>query len=125
MVRLAKKILLLSFVFCLTLLMLQVTSAENPCDGSDDIIIRWLQSQTTIDEAEAANMVKDDQLGPDPVPFGFINEEWKELLKQMQEGDELWEFESPPETWENLAGRKGIALIRNCQVIAYIVTLMN
>jgi len=99
--------------------------AEQPCQGSDDLIISWLQEQTTVEQAKADNMVTDKQLGEKPVPFGFINDEWQELLARMQDGDELWEFESPPETWENLAGRKGIALIRECQVVASIVTLMN
>jgi hypothetical protein len=102
-----------------------VAFAQNPCPDADDLIISWLQRQTTVEQAEADNMVSDQDLGPDPVPFGFINKEWRELLAQMQEGDELWEFESPPETWENLAGRQGIALIRDCKVVAVIVTLMN
>jgi hypothetical protein len=119
------KMIVLSLLFVLLFPLQQPAFTENPCAESDDFFISWLQSQTTVEEAEAANMVKNDQLGPDPVPFGFINADWKELLDQMQEGDELWEFKSPPETWENLMGRKGIALIRNCQVIAYIVTLMN
>ena len=108
-----------------TLVLLPYTSAQIPCPDSDDLIISWLQQQTTVEQAEADNMVIDEDLGPEPVPFGFINEEWQQLLATMQEGDELWEFESPPETWENLAGRKGIALIRDCRVVAVIVTLMN
>jgi hypothetical protein len=107
--------------FCYTL------SAQTPCGETDNLILNWLTNPTTVEEAEAAHMVRADALGPDPVPFGYINADWKALLAEMQEGDELWEFKSPPETWDkdHMAGRKGIALIRNCKVVAAIVTLMN
>ncbi|MBN1798382.1 MAG: hypothetical protein JW822_07380 [Spirochaetales bacterium] len=108
-----------AFVLCQTIF------AQTPCPDSDNLIISWLQNRTTVEQAEADNMVTLEDLGPDPVPFGYINEQWQEFLAQMREGDELWEFESPPETWDNLAGRKGIALIRDCEVVALIVTLMN
>ncbi len=85
----------------------------------------WLQKRVTVAEAEAANMVESDQLGPDPVPFGFQNNEWRALLAQMQEGDELWEFCSSWESWQNLAGRAGIALVRNGEVVASVDTMMN
>jgi hypothetical protein len=101
--------------------------AQSPCPDSDNLILDWLVKPTTVEEAEAAHMVTAKELGPDPVPFGYINADWKALLAQMQEGDELWEFRSPPETWDkkHMAGREGIALIRNCEVVAVIVTLMN
>ncbi len=85
----------------------------------------WLQKRVTVAEAEAANMVESDRLGPDPVPFGFQNNEWRALLAQMQEGDELWEFCSSWESWQNLAGRAGIALVRNGEVVASVDTMMN
>ena len=99
--------------------------ADNPCPKSDDLIMSWMQKRITVEEAEAANLVTDERLGPDPVPFGFINDDWKKLLSLMREGDELWEFDSPPETWEKLAGRRGIALVRECRVLYTIITLMN
>ena len=46
-------------------------------------------------------------------------------LLGLQEGDELWEFRSPRESWANMAGRAGIALVRNGEVVASIVTRMN
>jgi hypothetical protein len=85
----------------------------------------WLQTRVTVAEAEAAHLVQTDRLGPDPVPFGFQNEQWRALLAQMQEGDELWQFSSPAESWQHLAGRAGIALVRQGKVVASIVTLMN
>jgi len=47
------------------------------------------------------------------------------MLAQMEEGDELWEFRSPVESWEHLAGRAGIALVRQGEIINFIVTMMN
>ena len=43
----------------------------------------------------------------------------------MTDGDELWEFSSPAEYWENLAGREGVALVRDGRPIAHVVALMN
>ena len=116
-------------VAALLLMLTALTSlfAQAPCGDTDDLLISWLTNPITVEEAEAAYMVSADALGPDPVPFGYNNANWKALLAQMQEGDELWEFMSPPETWDkkHMAGRKGIALIRNCTVVDYIITLMN
>jgi len=86
---------------------------------------QWLQRKLTIKEAEDENMVHHHQLGHKGVPFGFQNSEWQELLAEMIKGDELWEFCSPAETWENLCGREGIALVRNGQIIRFIVTRLN
>jgi len=85
----------------------------------------WLQKKITLQEAETTHLVKDDRLGPKPIPFGFVNGLWKAMIAKMKEGDELWEFCSPDESWQDLAGREGIALIRNRQVIDYILTRMN
>lgn len=40
-------------------------------------------------------------------------------------GDELRLFDSGPDSWKMLAGRAGIALIRDGKVIANIVSMMN
>lgn len=39
----------------------------------------WLIRKLTIYEAETLNMVSDARLGPEPVPFGFINDVWQNL----------------------------------------------
>jgi hypothetical protein len=79
----------------------------------------------TVAEAEAAHLVSDPKLGPDPVPFGYCNGAWRELLAQMRPGDELREFCSSQESWDALAGRMGIALIRAGKEVASIDTMMN
>jgi hypothetical protein len=85
----------------------------------------WLSKRLTVQEIEAEHSVTDERLGPDPVPFGFINDRWKKLTAQMQPGDELWSFSSPPETWQRLCGRAGIALVRNGEIIDTLTTRMN
>jgi hypothetical protein len=51
--------------------------------------------------------------------------EWERIKLRMLPGDELWTFSSPPETWQALAGRMGIALVRKGRVIAHAITAMN
>jgi len=85
----------------------------------------WLKKRTTIEECETKNLVEDKRLGTTPVPFGFINHLWLNLKRKIQEGDELWEYCSPPETWENLCGREGVCLVRGEEIIDRIITKMN
>jgi hypothetical protein len=50
---------------------------------------------------------------------------WAHLKRMMQPGDELYRFSSPPEAWEHLAGRAGVAIVRNGEVIHQRTNLMN
>jgi hypothetical protein len=63
----------------------------------------WLTRRITVEEADPS----------------------QEFLDLMAPGDELWEFMSPPETWAHLAGRAGIALVRDGEIIDSFLTLMN
>jgi hypothetical protein len=85
----------------------------------------WLQKRLTVAEAEAAHMVRNDWLGPDPVPFGFVNGKWRALVAEMQNGDELWAFSSSRESWAHFGGRAGIALVRGGEVVDTLVTARN
>jgi hypothetical protein len=86
---------------------------------------KFIKKYLSIGEAEKENMVNDPRLGDSPVPFGFSNSEWRELLAEMQHGDELWTFSTSDESWDNLAGRAGISLVRNGKEVSCIVTKMN
>jgi len=79
----------------------------------------------SVEEVEAEHMVTDPRLGIAPMPFGFNNNEWRELLAQMQDGDELWTFSTSDESWDNMAGRAGVSLVRRGKIIDSIVTMMN
>jgi hypothetical protein len=50
---------------------------------------------------------------------------WRPFKARMTDRDELWEFSSPGEYWERLAGRAGVALVRDGRSIAHLVTEMN
>ena len=94
-----------------------------------------LIERKTIAELEAENTRRLDQIhesdrsGPRAAMllqvFGGLNAEWEALKARMQPGDELWTFASSPESWRNLAGRAGIALVRNGQIVERLVTMMN
>jgi len=47
------------------------------------------------------------------------------LIDVMAKGDQLWKFRSPEETWWELCGREGIALVRKGKIIGAIVTVTS
>ncbi len=42
---------------------------------------------------------------------------WQKLKTEAQEGDELWAFENPSNTWKKLGHHTGYALVRNGKII--------
>jgi hypothetical protein len=78
----------------------------------------WLQKQLTVEEVEA-------EYRQEGVPFGGMYEQWVALKSQMIDGDEIWEFSSSAASWDHLAGRAGLALVRNGKAIDCIVTIIN
>jgi hypothetical protein len=78
----------------------------------------WLQKQLTVEAVETENM-------QEGIPFGCMNERWVALKSQMIDGDEIWEFCSSAASWDHLAGRAGLALVRNGKAIDCIVTIIN
>ena len=89
----------------------------------------WLRKKITVAEAEADNPgISDERASRYPEtarPFGFLNHEWETLKAAMKFDDELWSFISPADSWQRLAGRVGVALLRDGKVIEVIVTEMN
>ena len=49
----------------------------------------------------------------------------REFLAHRQDGDELWEFGTSDESWKMMAGRKGIAMVRNGEIFDGMTTRMN
>lgn len=43
----------------------------------------------------------------------------------LQSGDEVWSYRSPPDSWRELHGRAGYAMVRNGEVVAYDIFIMN
>lgn len=93
------------------------------------IPMAWLQKKVTIAAAEGEHHgITDDRIvrAPDAAkPFGFQHQAWEEFKAAMLPGDEIWTFSSPQDSWQHLAGRTGIALVRKGIPIRTIVTLMN
>ncbi len=50
---------------------------------------------------------------------------WKKMKSALIEGDEIWEFCSPGESWARMMGTTGICVVQNDEVIMDIVTIMN
>lgn len=48
-----------------------------------------------------------------------------EFIEGLQQGDEVWKFNSPPETWELLMGRAGFAIVRDGMPVEAVVTRLN
>lgn len=89
------------------------------------MVKEWFKSKTTVEECEKKYLVEDKRLGPAPVPFGFAHRKWLDFKRQIEKGDELWEFSSPLDTWTRLCGREGICIVRDGKIIDSIVTVMN
>jgi hypothetical protein len=89
-----------------------------PVGEGDAIPKQWLDHTISVDQAEAQNMV-------DGVPFGASSDSWKRLKGSLQNGDSLWTYCSPFESFKALAGRCGIAVVRDGRVVMQLVTIMN
>lgn len=50
---------------------------------------------------------------------------WETFLGQRLAGDTLWTFRSPADTWANLAGRTGYAIVHDGRPVRTLVTMMN
>jgi hypothetical protein len=98
-------------------------------DDASRIPKEWLDKKISVEEAEAAHPgINDDRVQRFPEaakPFGFQSQAWEALKAAMQPGDELWTFASPAKSWEDLAGRAGIAVVRDGNPIKVLVTVMN
>ncbi len=50
---------------------------------------------------------------------------WQVLKSLLQPGDELYEFSTDQESWDALAGRAGIHVVRDGEIVATIITMLN
>lgn len=75
--------------------------------------------------AEFTAVERDAKIKGLPEHAGGLLREWDALLANMQDHDELWEFESPIEYWDSLCGASGIALVRDGAIVAEVIIDMN
>jgi hypothetical protein len=85
----------------------------------------WLVRRVTVAEAEAANVTHLLEPGLDPAPFDRANARWRNLVAQASDGDELWQFGSPQDTWKRLAGRTGYAIMRDGEPVTVAITFLS
>lgn len=62
---------------------------------------------------------REGEISVDPLQHGL------RFRLPMKPDDEVWEFSSSPDSWEHLAGRAGLALVRDRTVVDAYVTLMS
>jgi hypothetical protein len=58
------------------------------------------------------------------MPALRIRREWEKLKAQAGEGDELWAFANPSNTWKKLGRLTGYAIVRNGKIVQS-VTVTN
>ena len=46
-------------------------------------------------------------------------------LEALQDGDEVWAFQSPPDTWMTLRGRAGLCVLRGGEVLAIYIHMLS
>lgn len=51
------------------------------------------------------------------MPAMRIRMAWQKLKSQAQEGDELWAFENPSNSWKKLGKHTGYALVRKGRIV--------
>ena len=51
------------------------------------------------------------------MPAMRIRMAWEKLKKEAREGDELWAFENPSNTWKKLGKHTGYALVRDGKIV--------
>lgn len=55
------------------------------------------------------------------MPALRIRMAWQKLKNEAKEGEELWAFENPSNTWKKLGHHTGYAIVRNGKIIKSIV----
>ena len=88
----------------------------------------WLTGRATLEEFAAGVGVKLQADGAPAILFlggGKSQRDLVALTLRILDGDELWAYSSPSESWTKLIGRAGYALVRDGRIIANAVTAMN
>ncbi|MEA1892612.1 MAG: hypothetical protein U9N33_07880 [Campylobacterota bacterium] len=104
----------------LSILKLQDTEKERDATAPNPYM-----EKTTVEKLEKRYTLKDARLGDEPVVFGFLNKQWTNMKEKIQKDDELYYFRSDANSWGNLAGREGVALVRDGEIIDEVIVRMN
>ena len=82
----------------------------------------WLQSKMSPEEFKEEFAKASEPERQVLCPSSQFDGEFAEFLARWQDGDELWRYSSPPETWRALMGRGGVVLVRGGRSVAHIET---
>ena len=118
-----KLLLLLGFI---VLLVGGLTWEEDTC-GAERVVLTAIYldnfEKTSISDAEkqeTATVIVDGT--QTAVPFGHINHEWENLKRQYEKGDCIYHYRTD---CGPLCGSEGYLLIRNGNVIDWVLTLIS
>ena len=75
----------------------------------------WLQSKADLDSVNIRFQNSTPQ----------FKAMWAQFTAALQPGDELWEYSTPPETWDALMGHSGFAAVRAGKIVDSITQRMN
>ncbi len=81
-----------------------------PKDPSMKIPLDWLTQK-------AGNAPTSEHRNLSEMAALRIRMAWKKLKDQAQEGDEVWAFANPSNTWKKLGKQTGYALVRNGKIV--------
>ena len=92
----------------------------------DPVPREWLKERISLIDLDR-NLIEMQQLpgGPGGLILSPKRNEMARIKLRTRKEDELWIYESPPETWIQLAGRRGIALVRDGKSIENFVLTIN
>lgn len=71
--------------------------------------------------AKAANAPTAEHRGGSEMTALRIRMAWQKLKAQLQEGDELWAFTNPSNTWKKLGKQTGYAIVRGGKIVQHTV----
>ena len=63
----------------------------------------WLKKEVAIQEIEKSFSEEEKILGPKYAPTDIFLRQWEDFKSSLQEGDEIWRFSSPKDTWKKCA----------------------
>lgn len=81
----------------------------------------WLQTRMSDGEIAALGTAQ----GRIPRRARPLLEELRRFKAKQKPGDELWYFDSPVERWQNLGGCRGLALVRDGEVVDMHILMEN
>ena len=76
-------------------------------------------------ESDSIKALRKEPAGVPRVPLGYRNHQWECLKAMVRPGDQIVFMRSSPESWDGDYGDEGYALIRDGNIIVYVVTFLN